>query len=186
MAILLSSIGQPLVGGCSFYALNISYPTAGSKSELPFIPGNLHNKIRQIGSRSHAGAFAEQKKLNRMLGKNGFYEVDGYRNFVFLNANGRLFTVSLFNAALGRMVKRYNGLETETARKAQRDPVLLPHISNHILRHTGCTRMAESGMDPKVLQTIMGHSDIAVTMRIYNHVDQERIEREMKKMEYAI
>ncbi len=46
--------------------------------------------------------------------------------------------------------------------------------------------MAESGMDPKVLQTIMGHSDIAVTMRIYNHADQERTEREMKKMEYAI
>ena len=121
-----------------------------------------------------------------MLGKNGFYEVDGYRNFVFLNANGRPFTVSLFKAALGRMVKRYNGLETEAARKVQRDPVPLTHISNHILRHTGCTRMAESGMDPKVLQTIMGHSDIAVTMRIYNHADQERIEREMKKMEYAI
>ncbi len=186
MATLLSSIGQPLVGGCSFYALNISYPTAGSKSKLLFIPGNLHNKIRQIGSRSHAGAFAEQKKLNRMLGKNGFYEVDGYRNFVFLNANGRPFTVSLFNAALGRMVKRYNGLETEAARKVQREPVRPPHISNHILRHTGCTRMAESGMDPKVLQTIMGHSDIAVTMRIYNHADQERTEREMKKMEYAI
>ncbi len=84
------------------------------------------------------------------------------------------------------MVKRYNGLETEAARKAQRDPVPLPHISNHILRHTGCTRMAESGMDPKVLQTIMGHSDITVTMRIYKHVDQERIEKEMRKMEYAI
>ena len=131
-------------------------------------------------------AFAEQKKLNRTLGKNGFYEVDGYRNFVFLDANSRPFTVSLFNAALGRMVKRYNEIETEAARREKRELVLLPHISNHILRHTGCTRMAESGMDPKVLQTIMGHSDIAVTMRIYNHVDQERIEREMKKMEYAI
>lgn len=131
-------------------------------------------------------AFAEQKKLNRTLGKNGFYEVDGYRNFVFLNANGRPFTVSQFNAALGRMVKRYNEIEAETARKEKRESVLLPHVSNHILRHTGCTRMAESGMDPKVLQTIMGHSDIAVTMRVYNHVDQERLEKEIRKMEYAI
>lgn len=131
-------------------------------------------------------AFVEQKKLNRMLGKNGFYEVDGYRNFVFLNANGRPFTVSLFNAALRRMVKRYNEIETEAARKTKREPVLLPHVSNHILRHTGCTRMAESGMDPKVLQTIMGHSDISVTMRVYNHVDQERLEKEIRKMEYAI
>ncbi len=104
----------------------------------------------------------------------------------FVKSNGRPFTVSLFNAALGRMVKRYNEIETEAARREKRELVLLPHISNHILWHTGCTRMAESGMDPKVLQTIMGHSDIAVTMRIYNHVDQERIEREIKKMEYAI
>ncbi len=52
MAILLSSIGQPLVGGCSFYALNIPYPAAGRKGELLFIPRNLHNQIRQIGSRT--------------------------------------------------------------------------------------------------------------------------------------
>lgn len=39
------------MGGCSFYALNISYPTAGRKGELLFIPRNLHNQIRQIGSR---------------------------------------------------------------------------------------------------------------------------------------
>ena len=52
MAILLSSIGQPLVGGCSFYALNIPYPAAGRKGELLFIPTNLHNQIRQIGSRT--------------------------------------------------------------------------------------------------------------------------------------
>jgi len=51
VAILLSSIGQPLVGGCSFYALNIPYPAAGRKGELLFIPTNLHNQIRQIGSR---------------------------------------------------------------------------------------------------------------------------------------
>ena len=39
------------MGGCSFYALNIPYPTAGRKGELLFIPRNLHNQIRQIGSR---------------------------------------------------------------------------------------------------------------------------------------
>ena len=59
----------------------------------------------------------------------------------------------------------------------------LPRISAHILRHTGCTRMAESGIDPKTLQYIMGHSDINVTMNIYNHVDTVRVKSEMAKAE---
>lgn len=46
--------------------------------------------------------------------------------------------------------------------------------------------MAEAGMDVKVLQMIMGHSDPAVTMKVYNHVDQERLEKEIKKIDCAI
>ena len=59
----------------------------------------------------------------------------------------------------------------------------LPHISAHILRHTGCTRMAEAGMDVKVLQYIMGHNDIAVTMKVYNHISKKRNMKEIEKVE---
>ncbi|WP_244096239.1 tyrosine-type recombinase/integrase [Blautia glucerasea] len=54
------------------------------------------------------------------------------------------------------------------------------------MRHTACTRLAEAGIDPKALQVIMGHSDIATTMDIYNHADYERIQNEMKKAENII
>jgi len=43
--------------------------------------------------------------------------------------------------------------------------------------------MSEAGVDPKVLQYIMGHSRIAVTMEVYNHVSQERNRKEMDKLE---
>ena len=46
--------------------------------------------------------------------------------------------------------------------------------------------MAEAGMDVKVLQMIMGHSDPAVTMKVYNHVDQERLKEEIRKIDYVI
>lgn len=39
------------------------------------------------------------------------------------------------------------------------------------------------GIDPKVLQYIMGHSRISVTMEVYNHVSPERNRKEMDKME---
>lgn len=40
-----------------------------------------------------------------------------------------------------------------------------------------------SYIDIKVLQMIMGHSDISITMNIYNHVDAARVQNEMKKLE---
>ena len=66
----------------------------------------------------------------------------------------------------------------------RRKPELLPKISAHTLRHTGCTRMAESGMDAKVLQYIMGHANIAITFDTYTHItNKERIKNEFLKLE---
>ena len=46
--------------------------------------------------------------------------------------------------------------------------IQLPHISPHILRHTAATRLAESGCDIKVMQYLLGQTDIRTTMRVYN------------------
>lgn len=46
--------------------------------------------------------------------------------------------------------------------------------------------MAEAGMDIKVLQTIMGHSDPAITLKVYDHVDNERMKNEVLKVEYVV
>lgn len=60
--------------------------------------------------------------------------------------------------------------------------VKLPDLSPHILRHTACCRFAESGCDIKVLQYLMGQTDIKTTMRVYNHVDMERVKRELDRL----
>ena len=39
--------------------------------------------------------------------------------------------------------------------------------------------MASAGMDPKVLQYIMGHSEIEVTMNVYTHMNYERASAQM-------
>ncbi|GAB6400332.1 hypothetical protein IMM1_15610 [Pseudocoprococcus immobilis] len=43
--------------------------------------------------------------------------------------------------------------------------------------------MAKSGMNPKVLQYLMGHSDIGVTMNTYTHLGLEDAKEEMIRME---
>lgn len=43
----------------------------------------------------------------------------------------------------------------------------LPHIRFHDLRHTFATLMLELGEHPKTVQTMLGHSKIAMTLDLY-------------------
>ncbi len=71
------------------------------------------------------------------------------------------------------MVGRYNDIYR----------VQMPNITPHICRHTYCSNMAKSGMSPKTLQYLMGHSDISVTMNAYTHIGFDDAEEELKRME---
>ena len=46
--------------------------------------------------------------------------------------------------------------------------------------------MAKSGMNPKTLQYLMGHSDIGVTLNTYTHVNYEDAREEVKRMSEAM
>ena len=72
-----------------------------------------------------------------------------------------------------RMVGRYNDIYR----------VQMPNITPHVCRHTYCSNMAKSGMNPKTLQYLMGHSDISVTMNVYTHISFDDAEEELKRME---
>ena len=43
--------------------------------------------------------------------------------------------------------------------------------------------MAKSGMNPKTLQYIMGHSDIALTLNVYSHIGLDNATEELGKLE---
>ena len=45
------------------------------------------------------------------------------------------------------------------------------------------SNMAKSGMNPKTLQYLMGHSDIGVTLNTYTHLGLEDAEDELKRLE---
>lgn len=99
--------------------------------------------------------------------------IKGHTGFLFLDKNGNPEVAMHWQHRLNHMVKRYNDIYR----------VQMPNITPHVCRHTYCSNMAKSGMNPKTLQYLMGHSDISVTMNTYTHWGLEDAADELKKME---
>ena len=121
-----------------------------------------------------------------MLQKGKDVEIDGYKGFIFMAKSGRPLMPSAINNILYNIVDAYNKKEVQIAKTEHGNAELLPKVSAHIMRYTACTRMAENGIDVKVLQEIMGHKTIAITMQVYNHVLEGRAEAEMQRISSAL
>ena len=66
------------------------------------------------------------------------------------------------------------------------DKAGIPRFSMHVLRHTFATRCIESGMRPKTLQMILGHSNIGITMNLYVHVTDDEKAKEIENIEFGL
>lgn len=84
---------------------------------------------------------------------------DGKLLFPSRSGKGHLTRIRLFQ------------LLRELALRAGIDP---EKVSPHVLRHAFATHLLEGGADLRVLQTLLGHADIATT-QIYTHVDSARL-----------
>ena len=61
----------------------------------------------------------------------------------------------------------------------------IPPFSMHTLRHTYATRAIESGMQPKILQKLLGHASITTTMDTYVHVTDDSMTKAIQQFETA-
>ncbi len=86
----------------------------------------------------------------------------------------------LFKPKNSKYVRRPN-VNTELQRILKKE-FDITDISTHSLRHTFGTRCIESGMAPVVVQRLMGHKDIGVTLDTYTTVFDKFKEREIDKV----
>lgn len=63
------------------------------------------------------------------------------------------------------------------------DTAGIPPFCMHTLRHTYATRAIESGMQPKVLQKLLGHASIQTTMDTYVHVTDDSLNKAVQQFE---
>jgi integrase len=112
--------------------------------------------------RLHRARQAEEKMLLRQ----------GYQDhgLVFAQADGTPVDPHSLNGYFSQALKRAG----------------LPPIRLHDARHTYATWMLEQGVSPKVVQTMLGHSSIAVTLDIYSHVSLELETQAAAKLNAAL
>lgn len=79
--------------------------------------------------------------------------------------SGRVFTSSV-----GTPLQQRNVARKLSALAAKAN---IRHVNPHALRHTYATRLLEANVHPKVVQELLGHTDITLTLNTYSHVMPE-------------
>ena len=105
-----------------------------------------------------------------------------------------VFSTLVFVTSMGSPVSRYsaekavkmirdevNREESILAAMERRKESMLGNVTPQIIRHTFATRCFEHGIDPKVVQQIMGHAHYSTTIDIYTHVMGDKIQEESRK-----
>lgn len=57
-----------------------------------------------------------------------------------------------------------------------------PVFSGHTFRHTFATRCFENGIEPKVVQSYLGHASLKMTMDLYTHVTDDKSSYDIEKI----
>lgn len=151
--------------------IELTYASGLRVSELTALPLSAVLKdpaymiVRGKGGRERLAPLndAAREAVRRYLGVRGVFVPAANRDNPWLFPS---------RSAQGRLTpRRFAQLLDAAAREAGIDPA---RVSPHVLRHAFATHLLEGGADLRIVQTLLGHADIATT-QIYTHVADERL-----------
>lgn len=147
-------------GGSDEYGFEVTRPKTDAGCRVIPMLDEVRNMLAKLRDRQERMILPDIK-------------IDGLSGFVWRTRSGSLPIPGTVNAALYSIQKDYNALEEMAAELENRQPLLLPKFSVHVLRHTFCTRLCENESNTKVIQEVMGHTSIVTTMNIYNNATDD-------------
>ena len=108
-------------------------------------------------------------------------------NGLLFTDNNKFVRPSTINAHFKRICKNAGIKVSQTKRRKKNKDTYVnlktSDVNNHMLRHTFATRCIEAGINPAVLQKILGHKDIQVTLNTYTSIFNKYKEKEFEKVE---
>ncbi len=161
---------------CSYYE--------GVKTEEIVVPKTVNSfrKIPFIGEAEEM--FIRQKEkvknLKKILGKR-WRAPKSLGDLVFVTTLGSPCSRYVVQKEINKVTDRINERRAMEAVETGIVPETFRHGHPHLLRHTFATRCFEVGIEPKVVQTLMGHATISTTLDIYTHVLEKKRESEVLK-----
>lgn len=164
-------------GSCAYKVMPMPKTVSGIRT-IPMLP-----EVRE--------ALLAERERQDQVGTAGTV-IDGVGDWVFTNRYGTVLSAKSVNRAIFRIIREYNRLESETAINENREPELIPHMTNHQMRHSFCTRMMEESCKPdsqlnlKVIQVIMGHANSSTTLDIYTDVSEKFKQESMLNIQDSI
>ena len=98
-----------------------------------------------------------------------------FKDLLFTTRYGTPINSVVYNDAILKIIEEINLIK---------DPLEeFEKFSAHCFRHTFATRCFESGVQPKTVQSYLGHASLKMTMDLYTHVLDDKKKEEMSKFE---
>ncbi len=137
--------------------------TRHSKRILPMHP-NVESALKR--------QFNNQQKLRQ---QNKWKTLRGFETLIFTGYKGH----PLLTASVQNMLNR---LVADIQKNSELPLCNIKHLHPHMMRHSFATRCFEADIPPKTVQTLLGHSNIQMTLDLYTHVSEEKKLKDMQKL----
>ena len=117
------------------------------------------------------------KRINVMARKSA-KPLEGFENLLFTTKYGTPICNQILLDAIKRIIEEINLCRDELEQ--------FEIFSPHCFRHTFATRCFEAGIQPKTVQTYLGHATLQMTMDLYTSVLGNHRQEEMQKLENVL
>ena len=148
--------------------VHITKTTSQTKNGLTIESTKTRSGIREIPLNLQALSALKRQKEKLDI----FYDIIPLESNVFMTMHNKTLRDNHVNRTISHFLEKIAEKNTR-----------IEYFSVHALRATFATRAIESGMNPKTLQEILGHSDIGMTLNLYAHCLSETKKKEMKLVE---
>lgn len=148
--------------------------TMNSNRTIPFMDG-IGEVLREWKSqfRTHQ----HMKELSNSWG----LDKEKFGDLVFTTRKGTPLTRYQLEKIIKNYLDNFRNDEEILAAIERREPKQIEKFTPHTLRHTFCSHCIYKGMQPGVVQRLMGHRKLSTTMDIYRHVLEDTFEEEIQK-----